>query len=330
MPRLVIKKLTLLRNCDGPNFRSKFLRKIRNEIYLRCICWIGNDYKTIQYYPSKELLQNFEGEQAYLLQEPTFYMKIKETKDFTVHNDNDDKGVGGIQIFDSNSSKKFELLRDLYTEEQRLRNLKHYLKIIKKFEALTSSKLNEAIILQEKLHKIKELILNSKEEICKLNTSKLLYHQENPAINFIIQVIDSDEEYVKSGRKIKDMAQYIDTFFNPWETARKAYYQAEIARREAEDTEFVKNSLIDPTTVPKMITSMIKGGISFVSNILENNQDDIVVTFTGTATKNLGLLEQPDHAKIMLEYIPDTVQQQKNKKKTTKVVVNKSIIFSIY
>lgn len=133
-----------------------------------------------------------------------------------------------------------------------------------------------------------------------------LYDKKNSAVNFIIQVIESDKEFQKSGEKIQQITNLMGGLFDPWKAARVQYHTAEMEKREVTEEGFKRAFVVSPTVVPTMVVDMIKAGMNFIGTVLKNNQDDVVLTVVGVATaKNIpDTIKEEGYAEIKLEFLP--------------------------
>ena len=133
-----------------------------------------------------------------------------------------------------------------------------------------------------------------------------LYDKENSTVNFIIQVIDSDKEFRKSGEKIQQITNLMGGLFDPWKAARVEYHTAEMEKREATEEDFRRTFVVSPIVAPTMVVDMIKAGMNFVGTVLKNNQDDVVLTVVGVATaKNKpDTIKEEGYAEIKLAFLP--------------------------
>ncbi len=157
MTKLIIDELELLKNFDF-QFRGK------NEVYFRCVCWVGRDFTTAQYYPSKELIgaEFLSGK-----------LEIIARKSKPVHfND-----IGGIAIFNTNHSDVRTALQDFVAEYHKLLIKKVELESLESLlESLDGIHSAEGIKMCDKIHGVKVAIAQNeiKKESLKVPSQELL------------------------------------------------------------------------------------------------------------------------------------------------------------
>jgi hypothetical protein len=264
---------------------------------------LENKYETVQFFPRKEFLDG-----KFFIRECIFRITQNDPIEFKPN----------LILFDTQSVKKSEIEKKKKNLELKLAALKTQINQLGLIAKTTSIKISEQLSLVQSNFNATCAKIEAESEIDKLDKIIKSYGNSGIKINFILQIMECDQEYRKAGTIISDISTLANGITSASLNYANSLHAVKIAQIKDTDDSFNPATILSLTIGPKTIMDSITAGIIFAGSILKNNIDDLVCTIIHTADIGEFCLKKKDIIEI-------TMELKNNKKKGTQVIQPKDI-----